>query len=194
MLKASELISHLMTSDNPEMHELAKVIGESKSKLIEAAKRSDSEESALYWAKHKLVADISADWDFYVRDLSPEDADSPFETDCILEWVGDSREEVIELAEKYLTDLQNYTGSEGWINDFVENAVKEGVSALKGGQNFFGWGGNRTIEMEVYLPDNNPPEEKDRTPKMMIEGFAVSLLDDQELIDLGFVENENKDA
>lgn len=195
MLKASELISHLMTSDNQEMHELAKVIGENRTKMIEVAKRSDSEKSPLYWAKHKLVADISSHWDFGVRILPSEDTERLLETDCIIKWVGDTREEVIELAEKYLTDRQNYTG-EGlaWVDYFIENFLEKGLSDLKEGQNFFRWGGNNTIDIELHLSDNNLPEEKDRIPKMMIEGVAVSLLDDHELIELGFVENEAQNA
>lgn len=183
-MNAKILSEFLKTSDNPEIVALATALDEAREKIIAQAKIPESPESAVYWQKHKFVADISTDWDFYVKDKDSDEISH----NLVLEWAGDSREDVVAQAMQYLSNVGNYAGSEKNIGYFIKSYVGEGFAEItEGAQDMWCAGGNWEIEFTYERPDAMPPEVADHKPHTKVFGQRVDLLTPEELFELGFV-------
>lgn len=187
-MNAKILSDFLKTSENSEIIALAKALDDARVKIIEAAKIPESAESANYWRKHKFVADISTDMDFYVNDYETGEISA----NLVLEWVGDTRECVIAQAKEFLSNPNNYTGSEKNIGYFIKDYVCVGISHIcDSEEDFWGTGGNWEIEFQYVSPDEVPPEPKDHKPHTNFFGQRIDLLTEAELIELGFEVNKD---
>lgn len=188
VINAKILSEFLKTSQCSEIVELATAIDKERERFLDAAKIPKSEESAIYWKMHKFVADLSTDMDFYVKDIDSGE----FCTNLVLEWVGDTRDSVINQAKDYLLNPDNYIGCENRIGYFIRDYVHVGISdILDNDKNFWGTGGNWEVEFQYEIPDAIPPEPKNHKPLTNFFGRKIDLLTEEELIELGFVTDKD---
>ncbi|MCY9861465.1 hypothetical protein OTK49_02910 [Vibrio coralliirubri] len=187
-MNAKVLVEFLKSSDNPEIVALASAIDTARAVAIEGARTTESPESSNYWRKHKFVALIKTDWDFYVKHQDSDEVGA----DVSLEWVGDSREDVIAQALQYLTNLENFTGSERNIQSFIENYLVDVFEQFRLGD-IDEWcsGGNWDIDYSYEKPDSSEPESENYYPHVNFFGQRIDLLSEAELVELGFVSSKD---
>lgn len=181
-MNAKILSDFLKTSKDLEIIALATAIDELREKTINQLKIPESNESGTYWKKHKFIASVDTDWDFYVKDQDSGDVSN----NVVLEWVGDSREDVINAARQYLSDINNYSGSEKNIKYFIESYVDVGLTEITDSDQVQ-WctGGNWEVEFAYELPDTSPLDVADYKPHSYIFGVHIDLLTSDEIAELG---------
>ncbi|MFS1429970.1 hypothetical protein LMH73_023375 [Vibrio splendidus] len=182
-MNGKELADYLKQSANTEIAALGIIIDNKRTEIIANAGNPDNEESAVYWQQHKFTAEISTDWDFYVKD--PKTGEQL--ASMILEWTGSSKQEVIRKANEFLTNSNNYTESHGNSQSFIDNYIDEGINAIISCvTNEWHTGGNWEVSFYYKEPDSVLPENETHAPHTFIFDKRINLLTDEEMNTLGF--------
>lgn len=185
-MNAKDLQEYLLLSDNPEIQSLGHELKKIRSEAFDKCKDQESNLSSVYWQKHKITVSLYTDLDFYI--YCPETRELEFQLSH--EWVGDTKEEVINKASAYMMDLNNYSDSfQANTQYFIENYLKEGFcKMLNSEETYFGSAGNWDLDVNYEAPEHEPSQKGELKPKINIFGNAVDLFDASELSELGFNE------
>ena len=176
MIHFSELVDLFELSQWESTKLLSKKLLSHKEAAIQSITDPNNELHGNYWCRHKLNVSISTDNDFLICG----------ENEFYKEWVAETKEEVINLAEAFLLNAINYSECKDETkNYFINDFAKTGFSKLRNGSSTFLSYGNWDLEFNHKIPLEKPPAIEELIPTVMVLGQRVRLLTEKEYIEIG---------
>ncbi|MCG3884440.1 hypothetical protein I3271_07035 [Photobacterium leiognathi] len=153
-MNADKVSKYLLESNDEELKALGLKILNERELLIKSENECLNNPND-YWKRHKLVVGIDSDHDFMIKNNS-EDSMSHDEW---LEFTAYSRDEVLNEASKYLTDMRNYSFSGKFKDIFLKEYLNPALDHLINGNqnNWNSFMGNWDICFEYFEPETQEP-------------------------------------